>query len=871
MAISQAQRTELLTLLVGMFDAAPGSDLLSALAEGLENGGSIEAYAANLVNSSEFTGIYSNALTANEFATKFVGNLLGSNVTAETTASAVEFVEARINAGASRDVVIREVLTALSGVAEDDATYGTAVAALNNKVEVAEYFGVQSSFSGLTLGQMQSALTGVTSDDASVTAKKAAIDSGNLDGVGTSGQTFALTTGVDALNGTGGNDLFIAAQNGATEATQSYQTGDSINGGAGTDTLQLTITDATTAPLVTTSGIENIQVQTTVAETVNAANWASPSALINKQSTANLTVSNVGSLASVEVNGGVTAAATTTVQYNASLLTGTADTVNLVFTNSTDTGAVRADNNTAAGGVETYAITSTGTNKVAALTTGTDTKTVTFAGAGDLTVTGTIANATTLDASAATGKTAITTAVADVVVKGGSAADSLTLGHAAGANALSDKVSVTAGAGDDTVTLSSLTALAHIQEGAKIDGGEGTDTLVLDDALAAAFNGDTLVNNTKKGITGFEKLTVATVTTAADVIAVDKIGSGNNINYVTFNAAATATTTVSGVKTGGTVELKAAANGLAVTVAGAADAGANSDVFNIKLNAAHAGANVDYGVASIANVETINIESTSSKTTALVAADTNEIDLTLANAKTITVTGNVKADLNGAALTAASLETIDASANTAGIDVTVTGATQGITIKGTDKADNIVGGSGNDSIIAGAGNDVIDGGAGNDAIDISAGGSNTITIGAGNDTITGFNVGATASGGDVLNLSALTAAGGTANLTAVSATGAAALSNNNLFVVDASTDSKDYGNADFAELFGAGKAFATTDAGNDPAANAFIVVRGATDTQVYSVDQSDGNAIDATDVTLIATLVGVNNASTFVAANFDLS
>lgn len=680
-----------------------------------------------------------------------------------------------------------------------------------------------------------------------------------------------LTTGIDTLTGTAGNDTFVAAQNGATESVQSFQTGDSINGGAGTDTLKLTITDATTAPLVTTTSVENFEIQTTATETVSAANWASPALITNKQSTANLIVSNVGALATVAVDGGVTAAATTTVQYTASLLAGTADTVNLSFNGSTDTGAVRADNNTAAGGVETFAITSTGKNKIAALTTGTDTKTVTFAGAGELTVTTTIANATTLDASAATGKVAIESAVADVVVKGGTAGDAVILGHAAGANALSNKVAVTLGAGDDTLTLTSLNALTDIQDGAKLDGGDGIDTLVLDDALAAAFNGDTLVNNTKKGITGFEKLTVATATTAADTIAVDKIGTGNNINYVTFAAAATATTTVTGVKTGGTVELKAAANGLAVTVAGAADAGANSDVFNIKLNGAHAGANIDYGVASIANVETINIESTSSKTTALVAADTNEIDLTLANAKTINVTGNVKADLNGAALTAASLETIDASTNTAGIDVTVTGATQGITIKGTAKADNIVGGSGNDSIVAGAGNDVIDGGVGDDAIDISGGGSNTITLGSGKDTITGFNVGAVADGGDVINLSALTSAAGAANLTAVSTTGAAALSDNNLFVVDLSTDGKDYSGANFAELFGAGKAFATTDTGADAAINAFIVVRGATSTQIYVVDQSDGDAIDATDVTLVGVLNGVTNTSTFVAANFDLS
>lgn len=684
-------------------------------------------------------------------------------------------------------------------------------------------------------------------------------------------EAVTLTTNIDTLTGTSGDDTFIGVQNAVTEATQTYQTGDTLDGGTGTDTLRLTVTDNTTSPLVTTTSIENFEVQTTVAETVNAANWAAPKLIINKQSTNDLAVSNVGALADVAVNSVVTSTADTAIVYTASVLAGTADTVNISFNGSTDAGTVQADTGTAAGGVETFAITSTGKNKIAGLTTGTDAKTVTFAGAGELTVTATIANATTLDASAATGKVAIQSAVADVVVKGGSAGDAVILGHAAAPNALSSKVAVTLGEGDDSLTLTSLTALANIQDGAKLDGGAGVDTLVLDDALAAAFNAGTLAANSKKGITGFEKLTVATATTASDVIAVDKIGTGNNINYVTFNAAATATTTVSGVKTNGTVELKAAGNGVAVTVAGAADAGADNDVFNIKLNGTHTGANIDYGVISIANVETINIESTSAKTTALVAADTNEIDLTLANASVINVTGNVKADLDGAALTSAALRTIDASTNTGGVNVTVAGATQGITIKGTDKADIIVGGGGNDAIIAGAGNDQVDGGAGNNTIDITGGGSNTVAITAGSigkNTITGFNVGATADGGDVINLSSLTAAAGTVNLAPVSTTGASALSANNLFMVDLANDGKDFGDADFADLFGAGKAFATTDIG--AAANAFIVVRGATNSQLYVVE-GDGDAITAADVTLVGVLNDVNSASAFVAANFDLS
>ncbi|SBS25841.1 hypothetical protein MAQ5080_00384 [Marinomonas aquimarina] len=135
MAISQQQRTELLTLLVGMFDAAPGSDILDELANGIDNGNTIAQYAANLVESSEFTGIYSRALTAEEFASSFIANLLGDTVDADTTAEAEAFVAGRLNAGASRDTVIIEALTALSAVSEDDATWGAAVLNLTIKLK----------------------------------------------------------------------------------------------------------------------------------------------------------------------------------------------------------------------------------------------------------------------------------------------------------------------------------------------------------------------------------------------------------------------------------------------------------------------------------------------------------------------------------------------------------------------------------------------------------------------------------------------------------------------------------------------------------------------------------------------------------------
>ncbi|MDE8651827.1 hypothetical protein [Novosphingobium album (ex Liu et al. 2023)] len=72
------------------------------------------------------------------------------------------------------------------------------------------------------------------------------IDDGIVTPTPTDGDTFRLTTTVDELTGTVGDDLFRArvAQNPLGEQTNQLGTGDYIDGGAGTDTLDAQIQDA---------------------------------------------------------------------------------------------------------------------------------------------------------------------------------------------------------------------------------------------------------------------------------------------------------------------------------------------------------------------------------------------------------------------------------------------------------------------------------------------------------------------------------------------------------------------------------------------------------------------------------------------------
>jgi len=132
-------------------------------------------------------------------------------------------------------------------------------------------------------------------------------------GQGTSapGQTFTLTTGVDNIVGTSGNDTINAYINTTTAtAVQTTLTGsDVINGGAGTDTLNLSIEGANAAgslPAATITNVENFFIRdlnTSGASTYNFATVAGEQQVWNDRSTQNVTFNNLGTGTTVGVKG----------------------------------------------------------------------------------------------------------------------------------------------------------------------------------------------------------------------------------------------------------------------------------------------------------------------------------------------------------------------------------------------------------------------------------------------------------------------------------------------------------------------------------------------------------------------------------------
>jgi hypothetical protein len=630
------------------------------------------------------------------------------------------------------------------------------------------------------------------------------------------GQTFTLTHTIDNLTGTANDDTFVGDDFTVSAADQ-------IDGKAGNDTFNYFGAKAAVA----LPQMQNI-------ETLNLINPTATTSL-NTSAVSGLTAVNYKDAALGAANlAGITLAGTQTLGLDNVQTTGdlTAD-----FGTSATAASLKMSNGSSVGdanlngtALKTLNIDSAGSkaNTIATLaSTGTE-DTVNLSGSQKLTITNALANSVkTVDASKNEGGVTVTAGNADVAFTGG--------------------------AGDDSVNLAGTYTTADV-----LNGGDGTDTLVVNVAEADPAAAQTNVTN-------FEVLAIA------DNASNDEVDAAKfSVNKLEFRAdsdGTTAGTIVSGLTSGATiitgaaVDLFGSVNAVDVNLSDAAGAG---DSITIDINNTAGAGNFDI---DLTGVEKITIDASGSD-------QANNVDIDSAQVKEYVVNaggGNLTLTTTTGGTV---ISSVDASSTTGdgGLIVTLsTSAISGATVTGTKNADTVVGSNWDDDIISGAGNDIITGRGGNDEIDISGGGSNTIIFensaaGNGTDTITGFNAGAVAGGGDVLDVTLITPAGITANV--INLGGAQAIANNNIFTVNfsAAIDGKDFGGADFADLFAAaGKAFSTTVANND---HAVIVVQGTDKSQVYYVDNGADVLLSAADVALVGVLDGVTNANTFVAANF---
>jgi len=524
------------------------------------------------------------------------------------------------------------------------------------------------------------------------------------------GSTFTLTTTGDSFVGTDQDDTFIAGVS-ATAADNTLGLIDSLNGGAGTDTLTVSANVLATDISVPSTGITNIEtVKITAVDgdgTVgtDAATFASRAGvtLVQAAGNSNVTVTALAAGSAVEmvgdgntVNGILSYAYSTATSAQTINITGgtvNSGTNNITATASAGVTTATINSSGAANTVDTILLDSGGANTVTSLTinattgltatlTAADfatTSTATITGAGAVNI-GTAANFQTIDASANTG---------GVTVAAGTATTSL-IGST----------------GNDTITTAATTATTA----GLVNGGDGTDTLI----VANVNQVDTASEGAE--YTNFETLRVA------GTLDVSHVGSAMTALQVTGTHALTNMTAALAADV--TVRGDAGASSYAL-----ADSSGSSDVLTLKMGtgAADATEATDYtGTLTANGFETINIQTNQGTTASTDALKTSTFTALTSDVVTaINLTGHAVTITNAATTKAT---TIDGSALTGILTV------GGNVIAGS----TITGGAGKDVFTAGTNNgSTYNGGASDDTLTATV--AQMVATGA-NDTV--FNGGA---------------------------------------------------------------------------------------------------------------------------------
>lgn len=716
--------------------------------------------------------------------------------------------------GALKAPTITDFVAGTDTIAIEGATADEITAALTAQTTVDG--GVQFSINGATIVVKGTGLTSLSAND--VTTE---------DGIpeNNPGQTFTLTTNVETVTGTGGNDTVNGIVS-STAADSTLQTGDIVNAGDGTDQMNVT---AIVGGDFTSSGwqsnsVEQIYVRavdnvaaTAHTVTVNLGSATGATQAWNSNSSSGA-AANSDTVAFTDVAAGTTIGVrnatnvNTSATFVAAATSGTADNVAIVVDGVKSTAVSDGKINIAAG-FESATLTASGSaSTIGALTLNGSTK-LTIDGSANVQIRAALDNAvTTVDASAATG---------NVNVVAGT----------------STTIKFTGGSGNDTFTTGAIAAT-----GAAVNGGAGTDTLVIG---AAAH----LTSASGKFYSNFETLQV----NGAGAHDVEHLKDNNTITKVVLNVNAANVTNLNATQAGN-VELKAdAAGGVTIGVKNAADVG-QLDTVTLTMTATNADRSLSN--ATIAGVETLEIVGNTgtgaSKITAFDHQDTTKVVLSGGSAiefTTAAVAANVNSVIDGSDATGKL--TINASATT----------TNGLRIEGGSAADTITGTGQNDIILGGAGNDIITGGAGADTMTGGDGADQFryAAVPAATDVIMDFTAGTDKVGFSAAAFAGAGFAGTTATAAGATLVAADYQTRADVAAVAAGDDQK------LVELQSA-QTTAQLSTGTGGAAEAFVVAFNSTTGKGqiwYDADWSDaaGRQLVATldNITTLAGITGLEN------------
>ena len=547
---------------------------------------------------------------------------------------------------------------------------------------------------------------------------------------------------------------------------QTFQSWDTIDGGAGINTLNVQNNGANVISS-TLANIQRLNFQDTtnggalVTLSLNGLSSLTNMNLSGNGAASGYAVFNLGSLPTVNLTG---TAVGSTFNFTEAALAPTGQSFTVTLNSVTaPVGNVLTLSDVGNNALETVNLVSaTAANTLTGLTTtNLGVTTLNISGSQNLTLgaitDGTAAGATlrTIDASAATGAISLTTVanVAGSTVTGGLGNDTITSGSA-GAD------SFVGGAGDDTFIMGANFGMTDT-----IDGGLGTNTISTTVGAANAYN----TVQAPVEITNIQRLTITNAAVAATFNANTIAAS---INEVRFDAGTAGADGITGNAGNFAVRIGDGAAGVLGGALTVTDTGtATSDVLTVSANGA-AATNTLAGVAlTSTGYETLVVNTNADTTKGAQtlgavtvtpdAGGTATLRVTGSNQLTTTTVTATGGTINASGMTlvgSTSLGlTMTAGANTAtnivgsgGVDwIFGDNATnRNTTIDAGEGADIITTYGGNDSVAGGAGNDIVRPGAGNDSVDLGAGNDRiifaTLELSA-NDTIVGG-----AAGTDVL-------------------------------------------------------------------------------------------------------------------------
>jgi len=251
-AITSAMRTQVSEMYVSLFGRAPDGEGLGFWTNALTFK-SPAAVAQDMYDTPAARDYYPSFLTNQEVVEKFYVNVLGRTPDAE----GLTFWKAAMDVpGATKGSVIASMISSVKSYSGSDAAAIASKALFNNKVAVAEYYGLQNLPEGSS-----TILAGVTSNAASVVEAKASIINPTV-----AGQTFTLTNDVDTAVANVFNSI-PAYTPGGNDFVNTLQDEDKLTGIGTNPTLNVTLGSVNDAaegvitPIL--NGIQTVNAQAT--------------------------------------------------------------------------------------------------------------------------------------------------------------------------------------------------------------------------------------------------------------------------------------------------------------------------------------------------------------------------------------------------------------------------------------------------------------------------------------------------------------------------------------------------------------------------------------------------------------------------------